>query len=69
MNILLNNKQKQSLIKMASRLNCSKGNVLQKALALLQVVLREKKQGNTIAIINNGIVIKEITGILSESDI
>lgn len=63
LNVQFNSKQNNALAKLADDLETTKSGVLKRALALLDIVVREKKHGNSVGIINDGKEIKEIVGI------
>lgn len=67
MNIQFNDRQRQSIREMAAYLGRSQAGVLQVALALLKIVVREQKLGNTIAVVKDGQVLREIVGIFDET--
>ena len=57
-------KQTKKLDSMGADLSTNRIGVLQRSLALLEVVLREIKRGNDISIVDkNGHIIKDVTGI------
>jgi len=63
LNIQFNARQNQVLEEISDDLSMTKAGVLKAALALYEIVLREKRQGNALGIIRNDKVIKEIIGI------
>jgi hypothetical protein len=63
LNVQFNDRQSKSLEDMAEELGTTKAGVLKTALALLEVALREKKDGNALGIIKGEKVVKEIIGI------
>lgn len=63
LNVQFNDRQTKTLEHMAAELGTTKAGVLKTALALLEVALREKKQGHTLGIIRGEEVVKEIIGI------
>lgn len=48
---------------MATELGTTKAGVLKTALSLLEVAIRERKDGNMIGVVNGTKVLKEIVGI------
>lgn len=60
--IKITKKQDRSLQKMADNMKITKARVLQKGLALLQVVLEESKNENKISVTKDDKIIKEIVG-------
>jgi hypothetical protein len=58
----INQKGIEEISKLALIMNISIESVMLKSLALLSVCLREKKCGNTIAIIKDNKIIKEVAG-------
>lgn len=48
---------------MAQELDTTKAGVLKTALSLLEVAMRERKEGNRIGIVRDNTVVKEIVGI------
>ena len=62
--IEITKKQDKALQKMADQLGTTKAKVLQKGMVLLQVALRENKDGNKIGITRDNKIIKEIVGII-----
>lgn len=63
LNVQFNDRQTKTLEHMAAELGTTKAGVLKTALALLEVALREKKQGNSLGVIQGEKVVKEIVGI------
>ena len=63
LNIQFSDKQKKSLDEMAQELDTTKAGVLKTALSLLEVVMRERKEGNRVGIVKDNTVVKEIVGI------
>ena len=63
LNMQFNDRQAKTLENMAEVLGTTKAGVLKTALALLEVAIREKKEGNSLGIIKGEKVIKEIVGI------
>ncbi|MCH8045616.1 MAG: hypothetical protein IID44_18040 [Planctomycetes bacterium] len=63
LNIQFSDKQKKSLDEMAQELDTTKAGVLKTALSLLEVAMRERKEGNRIGIVKDNTVVKEIVGI------
>ena len=66
LNIQFNDKQKKSLEQMARELGTTQAGVLKTALSLLKVAIREREQDNSIAVVKDGKVVKEIVGILDD---
>lgn len=63
LNVQFNDMQQEALTEMAHELGTTKAGVLKTALSLLEVALREKKQGNRIGVVKDEKVVKEIVGI------
>lgn len=63
LNIQLNQKQKKALEQIANELGTTKVGVLQKALALLEIALRENKSGNQLSVTKDEEILKEIVGL------
>jgi hypothetical protein len=63
LNVQFNDRQNKSLEQMAEELGTTKAGVLKTALALLEVALREKREGNSLGVIKGEKVVKEIIGI------
>ena len=63
LNVQFNDRQNKSLEGMAEELGTTKAGVLKTALALLEVALREKRDGNSLGVIKGEKVVKEIIGI------
>ena len=63
LNIQFSDKQKKSLDEMAEELDTTKAGVLKTALSLLEVAMRERKEGNRVGIVRDNTVVKEIVGI------
>lgn len=63
LNIQFSDKQRKSLDEMAQELDTTKAGVLKTALSLLEVAMRERKEGNRIGIVKDNTVVKEIVGI------
>lgn len=61
--VAFNKAQAKCLEEMAKELDTTKAAVLRAALSLLQTALHEKKRGNSIGVIRDDKVIKEIIGI------
>lgn len=62
-NVTFTSRQTAALENMAEELGTTKADVLVKALSLLQVAIREKREGNSLGIIRGTQVVKEIVGI------
>jgi hypothetical protein len=63
LNVQFNDRQSKSLEEMAGQLGTTKAGVLKTALALLEVAIREKREGNSLGVIKGEKVVKEIIGI------
>ena len=61
--VKFNEKQNKALGKTAKEMGKTKTEVIKTALSLLTVVIREQRTGNSIGIIKDGKVLKEIIGI------
>jgi hypothetical protein len=63
LNVQFNERQKKALDEMAEELGTTKAGVLKTALSLLEVAIRERKEGNRIGVIKDSQIVKEIVGI------
>lgn len=63
LNVQFNDRQTKILEEMADALGTTKAGVLKTALTLLEVALRERKEGNSLGVVKGDKVIKEIIGI------
>jgi len=63
LNVQFNDRQTKTLETMAEEMGTSKAGVLKTALALLEVAIREKKEGNALGVVKGDKVVKEIIGI------
>ena len=63
LNVQFNERQKRALDDMAEQLGTTKAGVLKTALSLLQVAIRERKEGNSLGVVKGERVVKEIVGI------
>jgi hypothetical protein len=63
LNVQFNDKQGKALEDMADELGTTKAAVLKTALSLLQLALREKKEGNSLGVVKGDKVVKEIVGL------
>ena len=63
LNVQFNDRQSKSLEHMADEMGTTKAGVLKTALALLEVALRERKEGNAIGVVKGDKVVKEIVGL------
>ncbi len=63
LNVQFNDRQNQSLEEMAAEMGTTKAGVLKTSLALMEVVLRERKAGNALGFVKGDKVIKEVIGI------
>jgi hypothetical protein len=63
LNVQFSPRQSAALAEMADELGTTKAGVLKTALALLEVAIRERKDGNSLAVIHGQTVVKEIVGI------
>ena len=63
LNVQFNERQKKALDDMAEELGTTKAGVLKTALSLLEVVIRERKEGNRLGVIKDSQIVKEIVGI------
>ncbi len=63
LNVQFNERQNKSLEEMADEMGTTKAGVLKTALALLEVAIRERKDGNSLGVVNGDKVLKEIIGI------
>lgn len=62
-NLRFDEKQRQTLERMADELSTTMSGVVATALSLLTVAIAEQKNGNSLGIVRDGKVIKEIIGI------
>ena len=58
----INQKGIEEISKLALAMNVSIESVLSKSLALLSVCLREKKCGNSIVVVKNNEIVREVVG-------
>ena len=63
MSVKMTKKQKKSLQKMADDLETDIPGVLQQGFALLEIAIREHKEGNQLSITKDGKILKEIIGV------
>ncbi|AGA24501.1 hypothetical protein [Singulisphaera acidiphila] len=63
LNVQFNDRQTKVLEDMADALGTTKSGVLKTALALLEVAIRESKDGYSLGVVKGDKVIKEIVGI------
>jgi hypothetical protein len=63
LNVQFNDRQADRLKEMAEEMGTTKAGVLKTALVLLEVAIRERKEGNSLGVIKGDKVIKEIVGI------
>ena len=63
LNVQFNEKQGKALEEMAEELGTTKAAVLKTALSLLQLALREKREGNALGVVKGDKVVKEIVGL------
>lgn len=63
LNVQFNDRQSKRLEDLAAEMGTTKAGVLKTALVLLEVALREKKEGNSLGVIKGDKVMKEIIGI------
>ena len=63
LNVQFNDRQSKTLEDMADEMGTTKAGVLKTALALLEVAIRERKEGNSLGVVKGDKVIKEIIGI------
>ena len=63
LNVQFNDRQTQTLEQMAEEMGTTKAGVLKTALALLEVAIRERKEGNALGVVKGDKVVKEIIGI------
>lgn len=63
LNVQLNDRQSKNLEERAEELGTTKAGVLRTALALLEMALREKREGSSLGVIKGEKVVKEIIGI------
>lgn len=63
LNVKFNERQQKALDEMADELGTTKAGVLKTALSLLEVVIRERREGNQISVTKDNEILKEIIGI------
>ncbi len=63
LNVQFNERQTKALEEMAAELGTTKAGVLKAALALLELALRERREGNALGVVRGDRVVKEIIGI------
>lgn len=63
LHIQFNERQSKVLEEMAAELGTTKAGVLKSALALLELALRERREGNALGVVRGDRVVKEIIGI------
>lgn len=63
LNVQFNDRQAKTLEDMAEEMGTTKAGVLKTALALLEVAIRERKEGNALGIVRGEKVVKEIIGL------
>ena len=63
LNVQFNERQQKALDEMADELGTTKAGVLKTALSLLEVAIRERRDGNALGVVRGDKVVKEIVGI------
>ena len=63
LNVKFSERQQQALEEMAERLGTTKAGVLKTALSLLEVAIRERREGNQISVTRDNEILKEIIGL------
>ena len=63
LNVQFNERQQKALDEMADELGTTKAGVLKTALSLLEVAIRERREGNALGVVKGDKVVKEIVGI------
>ncbi len=63
LNVQFNAWQARAIEDMADEMGTTKAGVLKTALALLEVAIRENKEGNSLGVVKGDKVVKEIIGI------
>ena len=63
LNVQFNDRQAKALEEMAEEMGTTKAGVLKTALTLLEVAIRERKEGNALGVVKGDKVVKEIIGI------
>ena len=63
LNVQFNDRQSKRLEDLADEMGTTKAGVLKTALALLEVAIRERKEGNSLGVVKGDKVVKEIIGI------
>ena len=61
--VQFNARQAQAIEDMADEMGTTKAGVLKTALALLEVAIREGREGNSLGVVKGDKVVKEIIGI------
>ncbi len=54
LNVQFNDRQSKTLEDMADEMGATKAGVLKTALALLEVAIRERKEGNSLGVVKGG---------------
>jgi hypothetical protein len=63
LNVQFNDRQTKTLEDMAEEMGTTRAGVLKTALALLEVAIRERREGNALGVVKGDKVVKEIIGI------
>ena len=63
LHVQFNERQSKTLEDMAAELGTTRAGVLKSALALLELALRERREGNALGVVRGDRVVKEIIGI------
>ena len=63
LNVQFSDRQSQALERMAEDMGTTKAGVLKTALTLLEVAIRERRDGNALGVVKGDKVLKEIIGI------
>jgi hypothetical protein len=63
LNVQFNARQARAIEDMADEMGTTKAGVLKTALALLEVAIRERREGNSLGVVKGDKVVKEIIGI------
>jgi hypothetical protein len=63
LNVQFSDRQAKTLEQMAEEMDTTKAGVLKTALALLEVAIRERREGNALGVVRGDKVVKEIIGL------
>ena len=63
LNVQFNERQEKTLAELAAEMGTTKAGVLKKALSLLDVAVRERKDGRELGVVKGDKVVKELFGL------